>query len=227
MTKTFASIIALLASLGLSQAATVDFLFDNNTELDGNQPAGAIMSRSENGETVVLTTLTITAPDFNEVDPYANLITTNVDTSINNPAGLGVNNPSTNNSDFDLVTGAGGSEGNNLNYLESITVEFNETVHITTIDFASLGGSIEFVRINVEGFATNYDFFNGNTNDIFADPLSGLYIPAGSDVTFTGLGGAGDTNMRIDSFTVDVVPEPSGALLVFLGGALCLRRHRK
>jgi hypothetical protein len=224
------SLFSAMLVLPVGQAnADIIFDFANNGELDGNEPAGATMSRMGTTDTVVLTTVLLSAPDFGEPDPYTNIITTGVDTSIDNPRGLGINNPSTNNGDFNAATGAGGSEGNNINYLESITVDFDKTVTMTSIDFAALDGSVEFVRINVAGVATNYDFFNGNSNDIFSDPLSGLVITAGTDVTFTGLGSAGDTNMRIDQFTVETIaiPEPGSIAMLGLGSVLMMVRRRR
>ncbi len=217
-----------------AQAALVTFDFANtSTGLDG-AAAGAIMSVTENGETVVLSSLTISAPDFNEVDPYNNLITVGHETNVANNSGaggLGINNETTGNTDFNTLTGAGSSESSNLNFLESVTFELDQTVTFATIDFASIGGSVEFLRINVEGVLTNYDFFDGNTSDIFADPLSGLVITAGTDITFTALGAAGDTNLRIDEFTVDtiptVIPEPSSTALLGLGGLALILRRRK
>lgn len=225
---TFTALLSLgiLANSGIGQAATVIFDFNNGTELDASAAAGTVMTRTENSETVSLTTLVNMAPDFNQPDPYATLISLGVGTSINNPAGLGINNPSTNNGDFNTATNAGSDEGNNLNYLESITFEFDQPVTLDSIDLASVGAD-EFLRITIEGSSTNYDLNDNGITDIFTDPLNGLIIPAGTNITFTGEGGIGTTNLRIDTFTVNVIPEPSGFLLTVLGsGLLAFRRKR-
>lgn len=226
MTKLLVSTTALLASLSVTQAATVLFEFNNNGDLDGNQPAGTTTTQTENGETVTLTTVELMAPDFNDPMPFDNLITLGVDTGINSGDGLGINNPSISNAAFNTATGAGSSENTNFNFMESLTFELDQDVTIESIDFASLGGSVEFLRINVDGVATDFDFFNGNPGDIFTDPLAGLIISAGTDITFTALGSSTETNLRVDSFTVDVIPEPSTVFLSLLGGAFVLRRRR-
>jgi len=226
MTKFLLSTVTLLGSLCAAQAATVLFDFTNNSELDGNEPAGATMTRTENGETVTLTTVALMAPDFDAPMPFDALISLGVDTNIDSGDGLGINNPSITNAAFNTATGAGGSESSNLNFMESLTFELDRDVTIESIDFASLGGTVEFLRINVAGVSTDYDFFNGTPNDIFADPLSGLVISAGTDITFTALGSSEDTNLRVDSFTVNVVPEPSSSVLALLGGLFVLRRRR-
>ena len=222
------TIVVLLVSSSLSQGATVLFDFVVNTELDGNQAAGATMTRTGSWATTTLTTVELTAPDYNVADPFDTLITLGVDTSIGSNNGLGINNPSITNSNFatDPNGGAGTDEGNDINFQESVTIEFDEDLTFNEIDFATLGGSVEFMRINVEGNPTNFDFFNGTPGDVFTDPLNGLVIPAGTDVTFTGLGGAADTNIRIDHIIVDVIPEPSTALLGLLGLALGFKRRR-
>jgi len=227
-------LVFTLIAFPVSESSADLVLFDfanTNTELDGST-AGGTMTRSGAMSTVTMTTLLITAPDFNN-DPTMDLQSVDNETNISNNndnGGLGVNNDTISNTAFrdDPNGGATTSESSNFNFMESLTFEFDQDVTFHRIDFATLGANESF-RINVAGNPTNFDFVDGTTSDIFTDPLSGLLITAGTDITFTALGSADITNIRVDEFTVHVaaVPEPTSlGFLTFGIGLMMVRRRR-
>ena len=64
---------------------------------------------------------------------------------------------------------------------------------------------------------------NGN------NPLTDFFVPANAEVTllFEGVGTTTDTQIRVESLTAEIVPEPSSSLLVALGGLVLFGRRRR
>lgn len=193
-------------------ADTVVFDFNNMTEFDGNAPAGTTMSATGATDTVVMTSVGVFAPEFEEVSPDVFQLTgntiaagTSIGTSNN---AIGINNPSISNGDFETFKeSTAGTEGNDFNLGESFVVTFDTDVTITEFNFSSIDDDGFFV-VEVEGVATPFNFPDGAVGDDFEDPLAGLVIAAGTEITFSVDGPTQEASVRITEITVETVGTP-------------------
>ena len=128
-------------------------------------------------------------------------------TNISGQDALGIGNPSVSNSEFDLI--GDGTESSDLNPGETVTFTFDQDVVFTSIELESVEADDTF-DVLVDGVAV----LQTTGDDEFLDDLgglSGLMIPAGSEITFA-VGGilAPDltdlpsTSIRIETFTVEI-----------------------
>ena len=131
-------------------------------------------------------------------------------TNVSGQDALGIQNPSINNDDFDLI--GDGSESSDLNPGETVTFTFDQDVVFTEIELESVQADDTF-DVLVDGVAV----LQTTGDDAFLDDLgglSGLMIPAGSEITFA-VGGilAPDltdlpsTSIRIETFTVEIMSD--------------------
>ena len=234
--------IAFLIAIGsVTSVANADvvFSFENLEELDGNPADGTTMTRTDGTDTVQLTLVRGFAPEFIEdPDTEVNSLTGNTiaaSTNISSGGTLGINNPSISNGDFEAFVGStAGSEGSDFNPDEGVVFTFDMDVVFSEFNFVSLDGGAEF-EVMVQGVPTVFTFANGTPNDDFDDPLGGLVVDAGTEVTFTAVsdtfGPDGDTqdfNIRISEFSLNVaIPEPSSIAILCLGGIPIIGRRRR
>lgn len=236
------------SSLLISSASSATVVFDFRTNQGsggalGADPAGADFDNGTTaGDTVtvgglVATVVDVVTPEYDITGPLP-VLTGNilsaaagdaVSTNVSNQDALGINNPSIGNNDFDLL--GEGSESSDINPGESLTFTFDQDVIFTEIELESVNSANQFDVLinNVVVLATMGD-------DSFIDDLgalAGLVITAGSEITFAvdgplvPTGTTGDsTSIRIETFTVDVVPEPSSLALLALGGLMMAKRRR-
>lgn len=226
----------VIAALNLAQASSVVlFQLSNNVPFDDAGAASMMGATISGSETVIATTVDILAPEYEEAALGGYIATGDVvsllngdDVRTNITSGnnsLGINNPTISNSNYQASFSVT-NESQSFNFGESWVLEFDTTVRITEIDFATLDANEGF-DIMVEGDGAVYSFASGAASDIFADPLNGLVISAGNNVTITATGSVDVTSVRIADFTVVTVPEPSASGLLVLGGAGLLIRRRK
>ena len=164
---------------------------------------------------LALTLVDITAPEYDvtgavpvEIGTLSGAAGDNVLTNVSSQDALGIQNPSIGNSDFDLI--GEGTESSDINPGETVTFTFDQDVVFTSIELESVQADDTF-DVLVDGVAV----LQTTGDDAFLDDLgglSGLMIPAGSEITFA-VGGilnstASDlpsTSIRIETFTVEIV----------------------
>ena len=167
---------------------------------------------------LALTLVDITAPEYDTsgaVPVETGVILSgaagdNVVTNVSGQGALGIANPSIGNADFDLI--GEGTESSDINPGETVTFTFDQDVVFTSIELESVEADDTF-DVLVDGVAvlqTTGD--SGILGDLGG--LSGLMIPAGSEITFA-VGGilAPDltdlpsTSIRIETFTVEIMSD--------------------
>ena len=166
---------------------------------------------------LALTLVDITAPEYDvsgavpvEIGTLSGAAGDNVVTNISSQDALGIQNPSISNDEFDLI--GDGTESSDLNPGETVTFTFDQDVVFTSIELESVEADDTF-DVLVDGVAV----LQTTGDDAFLDDLgglSGLMIPAGSEITFA-VGGilAPDltdlpsTSIRIETFTVEIMSD--------------------
>ena len=164
-----------------------------------------------------LTLVDITAPEYDltgavpvEIGTLSGAAGDNVLTNVSGQGALGIQNPSIGNTDFDLI--GEGTESSDINPGETVTFTFYQDVVFTSIELESVEANDTF-DVLVDGVAV----LQTTGDDAFLDDLgglSGLMIPAGSEITFA-VGGilAPDltdlpsTSIRIETFTVEIMDD--------------------
>ena len=251
------SIGATLTALFLTMTIQADaqtVLFDFRAGgVTGASPDGSNFAPSGAGDTInvdglIATVVDVTAPEYELVDSgqvdgdgnpimipqetgatLSSAAGDNINTAIsNNQQALGIDNPSINNTAFDLI--GDGGEANDLNPGETVTITFDHDVVFTAIELESVMAADVF-NVLVGGALV----LGTTGDDAFIDDLgglAGLTITAGTEITFAAEGilapDATDepsTSIRIESFTVDVLngplpPPPSFVLFDFNGGGV-------
>ena len=165
---------------------------------------------------LALTLVDITAPEYDTsgaVPVETGVILSgaagdNVVTNISGQGALGIANPSIGNADFDLI--GEGTESSDINPGETVTFTFDQDVVFTSIELESVVADDTF-DVLVDGVAVLQTTGEGG---ILGDlgGLSGLMIPAGSEITFAVGGilnstasGLPSTSVRIETFTVEIM----------------------
>lgn len=241
--KLFLSTLAI-PLLAISGASGSTVLFDfNGGGVVGADPSGSDFDPSGVGDTVSLTSTSgtvlvttivdITAPEFSGTTLTGNIlssVTGGVTTNIGGSNAFGINNPSINNADFDLL--GEGAEANDFNPGESVTFSFDQDVIFTSLELESVQAASEF-DVLIDGVAVLETI--GDDSFLELGGLDGLVITAGSEITFavdgplfpTGSPDAAEsTSVRVETFTVQIVPEPSSLALLGLGGLVMFKRRR-
>ena len=237
---TFSKLSTYLGCLGLlaSQSATAATLFDfnsSNDALNGTAEGGFMEAVDDTtADTVRITTTDILGwvdGEFNVVsildssDPN-HLLVINEGNSLN---ALGIG------SEGDPL--GFGNRTRDFNPREAWTFTFDHAVELTELEFESWSANGDSTQES--GFLVSSSAFSDveilhadlGAGDRFSFD-AGVTIPAGTEMTiamFTnGSITTGEDNVRIESFTVDVlpIPEPSTILMGLLGLPFFLRRKR-
>jgi|GEM_PF-6628471 len=140
-----------------------------------------------------------------------------------NQDALGIQNTSISNNEFGPI--GGGTESSDLNVGEGFSVTFNADVIFTAIELESVVDTDEFI-VSVDGETLLTAVGDNGLLDDLAG-LGELTISAGTEVTFEGGGDLSNGSVRIESFSVNVVPEPASLALLGLGGLAIAGRRRK
>ena len=165
---------------------------------------------------LALTLVDITAPEYDTsgaVPVETGVILSGaagdaVFTNVSGQDALGIQNPSLDNDEFDLI--GDGSESSDLNPGETVTFTFDQDVVFTSIELESVVADDTF-DVLVDGVAVLQTTGEGG---ILGDlgGLSGLMIPAGSEITFAVDGilnptgsDLPSTSVRIETFTVEIM----------------------
>ena len=117
------------------------------------------------------------------------------------------------------ATGDADTDAFEAAFSQSVTFRFDQKVSITALDFTSFsaGESFDFDGVSI----TNGDLSNGTTDTYdFGSPH---IISANTDFTLQATAGT----IGIENITLTVVPEPSTAALLGLGGIALILRRRK
>ena len=230
----------------VSGATTVLFDFNNGgviggVVVDGDPPPSdaptgdSDFDPSNPDDTITLGGLTVTiidviTPEFEVVGGVtqrSGMLLGGGTTSIGGQQALGLNNPTIGTGDFDLLgtTTNNGTEGTDFNADESLIFTFDQDVIFTSIELESLSG-VDVFEVSLEGVTVPV---LENTAQGFIDlgGLAGLTIAAGTEITFTARGDDSTTDFRIETFTVEIVPEPSSLALLGLGGLALIKRRRR
>lgn len=212
------AILGLTASLAApASAATVITIFfetdlsdtavdlDNGPALDTISATTPLTANVAEDLTNMLTISVISASSF---DPE----NSNVNAS---GGGLGINSP----------TPDGGSENASrfdVDAAESLEFAFSLDVRIISVDLTSLTGAEEFTFGSVTGITDA----NTPASDVFTFADGGLIFAAGEGILLEATGAAGGS-VGLTAITVEVIPEPSTAmLLAMMGGFVGFRRRR-
>ena len=209
------AILGVTALLATPASATITILF----ETDLSQTAIDL----DSGPTLdTLATTPLTA-DVAE-DPDGLLTISVINASSFNPSssnvnasggGFGINSPTP-------PVGGENASRFDVDAAESLEFAFNFDVRILSIDLTSLTGSEEFTLGSVTGINDG----NTNVSDIFIFADGGLFFAAGEGILLEATGPAGGS-VGLMAITLEVVPEPSTAvLLALMGGFVGLRRRR-
>jgi autotransporter-associated beta strand protein len=225
-TKALALSLSLLTSAAHGEAI---FDFNNGTAFDNPAGIGATMTALDTAESlnVTLTTVDILTPEYDASNvPTGSTLSALAGTGgaatniISGQEAIGVNNLSYGNTAYQTAFGIG-SESGSFNWNEAWVVEFDQAVKFSEINFSSINADEQF-EVAIEGVVGTFTFAGtaagGATGGDFADPFSGLIIPAGSDITFLATGTPSVVSVRISEFTVETIPEPTtGANLIWNG----------
>ena len=166
---------------------------------------------------LILTIVDVTAPEYDTTGvPFETGVTLSsaagdaVATNVSGQNALGIANPSIGNGEFDMI--GDGTESSDFNPGETVTFTFDQDVVFTAIELESVQADDTF-DVLVDGVAvlqTTGD--NGILDDLGG--LSGLMIPAGSEITFAVGGilnstasGLPSTSIRIETFTVEIMDD--------------------
>lgn len=203
----------MLACASHSNAAAV-FTFANTS--DGLDGFGIGASQTVT-DTVALVVVTLTTVDI--IGQDGTLATEGIANKTNiTSTALGIN--SVDNGTY------GNSEPTNFNPNEAWIFSSNVTINLAEIVFESFGSSTLAAQITISSSAFTSIVLNGDgTESVFS--LGSVEVPAGTSVKIQMTNSASeDTAVRIASFTVAAVPEPSSAILSLLGSSLLLLRRR-
>lgn len=205
-----------------ADAQSTVFNFTNNGELDSNAAIGTTMVRSPAAgpfNHITLITTDARAPQYTNPTGTAlewdGVSYHTTGTQIHSAGGLTIDNP-----------GAGGDpatgglspldDTGGFNQFETLSIAFNRYVRILELDFSSFSDEQgDQGEVSVENLASpvllNWGTLGSNTANLLPNPFGSLVIPAGIDITFTGLGSYQETGIstwRLSGITVqEVFPE--------------------
>ena len=220
LTATVAAVFTMSAMPSSADIVTFDFRDDED---DAGNPTAASMlvaafDGGAAGSTVTVDGLTVTAVEIIGQDGSSNLTDPAAAHTLNiagNQDALSVNHQGPNG------TIGGGGDSSHFNPGEGVVFTFDQDVTLTNVE--------------VESFTAGQEFNLTTGGSVFAladanNPFS-VDIAAGDTFRFdfVSLGTTTDTQIRIESFTVEtaVIPEPSSLALLGLFGSVAMIRRRR
>ena len=211
-------------------ASSQTFFFDfiNNSGLDGAGVGDMVTFTNGDGDEIVVTVEGFEVPTI--VDGVFSSVTNDTaNFNISGGGGLGINNLNFGQTPF-ANAGGDGTDSNDINFGESGVISFDQDVVFTQFDIQNGSGDDEGLTVLVDGIAQLSPALGTSGNvPIVGTGLEGLVITAGTEITIAAVGGVDDgVGLRVDEFTVNVVPEPASLALLGLGGlAICGRRRKQ
>ena len=245
-----ATIIAAFTMSGIPSSAEADIvLFDFRDDVNAVDGVDADLTSGLDGGTIgdsatidglTLELVDIFAPQFADVDmdPATPLELTgtilfastgaNVTTNIaGNRDRIAVNNPSINNTGFDLIDG--GAESSDFNTGEGFIFNLSGNAAIDVIEFENLNPD-NIYTVSIDGGASQaFNDPEGNVTGTGLGALEGVEIAAGTSITIEVSGPLVGNRGGIESITFHTiaVPEPSSLLaLMGMAGLVAARRRR-
>ena len=245
-----ATIIAAFTMSGIPSSAEADIvLFDFRDDVNAVDGVDADLTSGLDGGTIgdsatidglTLELVDIFAPQFADVDMDAatplELTGTilfastgaNVTTNIaGNRDRIAVNNPSINNTGFDLIDG--GAESSDFNTGEGFIFNLSGNAAIDVIEFENLNPD-NIYTVSIDGGASQaFNDPEGNVTGTGLGALEGVEIAAGTSITIEVSGPLVGNRGGIESITfhTTAVPEPSSLLaLMGMAGLVAARRRR-
>ena len=210
-----------------ASSQTFFFDFTNNSGLDGAGVGDMVTFTNGDGDEIVVTVVGFEVPTI--VDGAFSGTNGSAGFNIPGGGGLGINNLNFTQTPF-ASAGGDGTDSNDINFGESAIISFNQDVEFTQFDIQNGSGDDEGLEVLVDGVAQLSPAL-GTSGDvpIAGTGLEGLAITAGTEITIAAVGGVDDNvGLRVDEFTVNVVPEPASLALLGLGGlAICGRRRKQ
>ena len=217
---------------------------DITSDLDGgNNDGSGTIGSSTTIDGLTLELVDIFAPQFADVDmdPATPLELTgtilfasngeNVTTNIaGNRDRIAVNNPSINNTGFDLIDG--GAESSDFNTGEGFIFNLSGNAAIDVIEFENLNPD-NIYTVSIDGGASQaFNDPEGNVTGTGLGALEGVEIAAGTSITIEVSGPLVGNRGGIESITfhtiaAEVVPEPSSLALLGLFGSVAMIRRRR
>ena len=225
-------LLVLVGYEGSLPAQTITFDFNNGTAFDNNAGVGASMMASNGVTTVVMTTVDLLAPEYEESPDGSGIFVPtgntqsaaggdNVVTNIlpaNNS--VGINNPSITNQQYANNFGSTLTESGNFNLGEAWVFQFSADVRVAEFNFSSLNAADDDqFTATVFGIPGSFTFEDGTSDDDFEDPLGDLVIAAGTNIRLEATGQI-NGSVRISEISVLPVGDAEGPLLGDYNGDL-------
>ena len=157
-------------------------------------------------------------------------------TFVDTANGIGVDNPTINDADFEIFTGNDDTESEFISAGESLVLSFDQAVIVNAFNFFGVN-SDETITVTVSSEADPFTFGSSGGSDNNPDPFGeGFELAVGETISFGDVvNDAGDVaRYSLETITVTAVasgatgiPEPTSLAVLSLGGLAILSRRRR
>ena len=237
----FLSTLTMLAAtiaMANSSFAQTEFSFEDSegaiTALNG--VSGGILIADG-----ITLNVSATAPEFDDAGALTGETVTAL-TFVDTGNGIGVDNPTINDIDFETFTGgpdalaSDDTESEFISAGESLVLSFDQAVIVNAFNFFGVAGA-ESVTVTVSSEADPFSFGSSDDSDNNPDPFgAGFELAAGETITFGDVVRDDGNVARYSLETITVtavaggatgIPEPTSLAVLSLGGLAILSRRRR